>query len=242
MKTNPKKSRRRRVGLTRTLAYYEHPDTGRPYKAVTIGMDRHYWKFFKEAQKHKGDHISKFEAGLRSVVWGALCLETTLNNRCARALARLLNSDRSASAIWEALRRAGWDLKLELLARLAKRPRKMTNKMRGKYQKVVQFRNRLVHFYDRPTPVNHRKLAGGKLSPIDFFHELYPTTSIEKELTGPELKEFRRNVAQLRQWIDRVIPAVLAGEKVKPREEGRWLGEAIKDVESVQKPPAPPTR
>jgi hypothetical protein len=237
------KKKKRTVGLKRSLSYYEHPDTRRPYQAVTLEMGRHYWKFFKEAQVTSGDHVAQFEAGLKTVVWGALCLETLLNDNCARALARLLKSGWEASAIWEAMRKTGWTYKLEMLGRLASRPRRLIETMQGRYHSVIGLRNRLVHFYDRPTPINRRKLANksGKLSPVGFFEELYPPTAIEKELLGNTLIRFRKNVALLRQWIDRTIPAVIAGRKVTPRQEVRWLESALKDVASVEGPPTPPS-
>lgn len=206
--------------LQRSLSLHSTAD-GQVYFGVTLSIDIHYWRLYQEACKEDGDHIQRLEGALKTVVWGALCLEAMLNDQLVRVLKIIPKSLLDFLPVWDTVRPLNWGPKFELLARLANRRTNSIKRMRALFQQVMELRNRLVHFKEPPTAVDFGPLGNkdNQLSAAEVLAGLTPPTDLENELLGEQLVRLKRNVPILRTWLGKTFDVIarLQGKKPRPQ-------------------------
>jgi hypothetical protein len=169
---------------------------GKRHASVGVVMEHYYWCYFQESITSSRNKDARFEAGIKSVVWGGMHLEALVNDKCHQFLALGARQQ----PVWDALRMARIEDKVVMLAQLARcRPQHVDNMVK-RLRQVTALRNRLVHFKDRPTviPVPKKEVLG---RPVYKVYELLPQSAIELELNGRSMEAFRRNVRVLSRWV-----------------------------------------
>lgn len=171
---------------------------GKHHAAVGVVMEHYFWSYFQESLTSSRNKDAQFEAGIKSVVWGGLHLESLVNDKCQKFF--VPGTCAQLEPVWGALRMARIEDKVKMLAVLAKCRRSKTDSMIKRLGQVTALRNRLVHFKDSPThiPLPEKGILD---KPVEVLHDFLPPSAIELELTGRPIVTFRRNVRILSRWL-----------------------------------------
>jgi hypothetical protein len=172
---------------------------GTPLKAnVRVCMETYFREFFLGATLFKGnDKSEQFKAALQMIVWGGVYLESMVNFRLLAVMERITRRDEYSSELWNAVERNSIVDKLEMLGKLAKRPGIAIKAALKRMRFISDFRNRLVHYKDLPTPMDPKVAEAQFSEPLDTA----PSTGIETALSEKMLRKFQKAVEILDTWL-----------------------------------------
>jgi hypothetical protein len=183
----------------------------RPIHSITVSkdakrahvhtrVDEIYRRFLDEVETENHTEQQAFDAQIKVVLWGILYLEGLVNYKLYRYTERLFSGQIGLLAeYWALTKQARLEDKLTLIFAADGVSRSWVKSSLSKLSKVVELRNRLVHFKDAPTEFEFATLRG-KLevnAPLTKWFEHVPDPKIVTELLKVpvgERKTFLQNI------------------------------------------------
>jgi hypothetical protein len=175
----------------------------RPIHSITVSkdatrahvhtrVDEIYRRFLDEIETDCKSEQETFDAQIKVIIWGILYLEGLVNYKLYRYTERLFASQIGLLAeYWALTKQARLEDKLTLIFAADGVRRPWVKAALSKLGKVVELRNRLVHFKDAPTEFEFATLRS-KLeinAPLAKWFEHVPDPRIVSELLSGSVEE-----------------------------------------------------
>ena len=150
-----------------------------------------YRHFLEEIPIRHANEDSLFEAHLKAIIWGALYIEGLVNHKLYGFTVAKLSTPELVDGYWNLTKQARIEDKIDLVFASDHVKRPWLKEARKKFLKMVDMRNRLVHFKDIPTAFEFSVLREklGTNAPSSKWVEHTPHPKIVADLLAEPLEE-----------------------------------------------------
>jgi hypothetical protein len=159
--------------------HFEISDPGQGATAfVHTRVELFYRRFLEEVEVEHNNDKDLFDAHLKAIIWGVLYIEGLVNYKLFAFTARRFQERELADSYWELTKQARLVDKLNLVFASDRAIRPGRKDLQKNFMRMVDERNRLVHFKEVPTPFDLpalvAKLGINASSPKWSEHTPYP--------------------------------------------------------------------
>lgn len=181
---------------------YREGDTAYVHTRVEL----YYRDFLDELPAVYRNDDELFAAHIKALVWGVFYIEGLLNYKLYAFTKSKLGAISLVEKYWELTKQARIQDKLDLILSVDRTKRPWAKVACKKFGKMVEERNRLVHFKDVPTPFNLPVLVAkvGPNGPSAVWMEHTPSPKIVLDLLSTPLQERLSLFSLLGDEIERI--------------------------------------
>lgn len=165
--------------------------------SVHTRVELFYRRFLDETDGAHGNDEDLFNAHLKAIIWGALYIEGLVNYKLYAFTTEQLKRADLVNEYWTLTKQAKIEDKIDLVFSSAKVTSARLSELKKKFLKMIEQRNRLVHFKETPTSFDLQVLVEklGKNASAAKWSEHTPYPKIVKEILatplGDRLEVFR---------------------------------------------------
>lgn len=158
---------------------------------VHTRVELYYRDFLDELPAVYQNDDELFTAHIKALVWGVFYIEGLLNYKLYAFTKARLGAISLVEKYWELTKQARIQDKLDLILSVDRTKRPWAKVACKKFGKMVEERNRLVHFKDVPTPFNLPELVAkvGSNGPSSEWIKHTPLPKIVLNLLSTPLQE-----------------------------------------------------
>jgi len=168
---------------------------------VNAGLDAFYERLFRSARRGIWRYPVSVDKGISALLFGCFWLEALSNSLLKSALDHMPLNPAATGGLWKALRKSRLIEKLDAIAGFAdERSRRELNKLRKDIAKVVELRNRMVHFKDEDTKIA-RGLSLSTVEDVTTFFSEVPDPPLLRELKGRRARRHAIAIAATARWL-----------------------------------------
>lgn len=180
------------------------PDASRA--TVHTRVDLLYRKFLEEVGIEQKNDEMLFDAHLKVIIWGVLYIEGLVNFKLYSFTASKLSMPDLIDSYWSLTKQARIEDKLDVVFAADHVKRPWLKETKKKFLKVVEVRNRLIHFKDVPTAFEFSTLRA-KLetnAPLAKWVEHAPNPRIVADLFSVPLEDRKKLFQSLGDALERI--------------------------------------
>ena len=167
---------------------------GKSPDTVHTRIELFYRDFLEEIDLSPRDEVVLAEAHVKTVIWGVLYIEALVNYKLYQITQAQLKNRKLAPHYWELTKKARLEDKIDLvLAYGSSRKISVEPFLKG-VLRMVELRNRLVHFKDPPTKFDFSKVREkvATNAPLEDWFKHFPNPKIVDELMSVPLSTRRQ--------------------------------------------------
>lgn len=158
---------------------------------VHTRVELYYRDFLAELPTSHNNDEELFASHIKALIWGVLYIEGLLNYKLYAFTKSRLDAPDLVERYWDMTKQARIQDKLDLMLSIDRVKRPWAKVACKKFGKMVEERNRMVHFKDVPTPFDLPKLVAkiGPNAPSSAWIEHTPSPKIVLDLLATPLQE-----------------------------------------------------
>jgi hypothetical protein len=172
--------------------HFEITDYGQgPTAFVHTRVELFYRRFLDETDADYNNDEVLFDAHLKAIIWGVLYIEGLVNYKLYALTASHVKRTDLADGYWELTKQSRIQDKIDLVFSSDQIKRLWLKDLKKKFMRMVEERNRLVHFKEVPTPFDLPTLVAklGVNAPSSKWSEHTPYPKIVSDLLATPLSE-----------------------------------------------------
>lgn len=165
-----------------------------------------YLRFLEEVDAEYNNDEDLFDAHLKAIIWGVLYIEGLTNYKLYEFTTAKFSRRDLIESYWDLTKQARIQDKLDLVFASDRLKRPWLKDLRKKFMKMVDERNRLVHFKEVPTPFDMPALVAklGINAPGTKWNEHSPYPKIVADLLAEPLHTRIETFLRLGDALERV--------------------------------------
>jgi hypothetical protein len=193
------------VGRRPPFEITEYGD-GRTY--IHTRVELLYRAFLYELDRDYPDEEALFEAHIQAIIWGVLYIEGSLNHRLLAFTSKKLGRSDLVDGYWELVKQAKLQDKIDLVFSIDRVSRPWLKQAKQRFMRMVEERNRLVHFKEKPTPMDLKQFIEkiGPNAPTSAWEEHAPKPKIVSDLLATSLSDRIHLIQEFGDGIEQVRP------------------------------------
>ncbi len=174
--------------------------------SVHTRVELFYRRFLEEVDRPYNNDENLFDAHLKAIIWGALYIEGLTNYKLYELTEAKLARHDLVGSYWELTKQARIQDKLDVIFSSDGVKRPWLKELKKKFLKMIDERNRLIHFKEVPTPFDLPALVAklGVNAPSSKWSELTPYPKIVSDLLAVPLEERMKVFRQLGDALEQV--------------------------------------
>lgn len=173
---------------------------------VHTRVELFYRRFLEEVDAEYNNDEDLFDAHLKAIIWGVLYVEGLVNYKLYEFTAAKFARRDLVESYWHLTKQARIQDKMDLVFASDRVKRPWLRDLKKKFMKMVDERNRLVHFKEVPTPFDMPTLVAklGINAPAAKWNEHTPYPKIIADLLAEPLHARIETFLTLGDAIERV--------------------------------------
>lgn len=185
---------------------FEITDYGDGRTYIHTRVELLYRSFLESLDRDYPNEETLFEAHIQAVIWGALYIEGALNYRLLAFTTKKLGRAELVDGYWELVKQAKVQDKFDLVFSIDQLKRPWLGEARKGFRRLVDERNRLVHFKERPTSMDLKTFVEklGPNAPMSAWEEHAPQPRIVRDLLIANLSDRIRLIREIGDGIEQV--------------------------------------
>lgn len=174
--------------------------------SVHTRVELFYRRFLEEVVRPYNNDEDLFDAHLKAIIWGALYIEGLANYKLYEFTEAKLARHDLVGSYWELIKQARIKDKLDVIFASDGIKRPWLKELKKKYLKMVDERNRLVHFKEIPTPLDLSSLVAklGVNAPSSKWSDHTPYPKIVLDILAVPLEERMKVFLKLGDALEQV--------------------------------------
>jgi len=179
------------------------------WATVHTRVDRVYRDFLEEVNLETKNDEQLFEAHVKLVIWGVLFVEGLVNFKLYEITKSEFATDTLIDTYWALTKQARIENKMDFVLKYGKVRRDRFAESRAHFVRMVDKRNRLVHYKDVPTDFDFKVLRS-KLetnAPLQKWIDNAPNPKIVNDLFSMSLAERKKIILHLGDLLELVKPS-----------------------------------
>jgi hypothetical protein len=176
------------------------------WATVHTRVDHIYRDFLEEIDLAPKTEEAAFEAHLKMIIWGVLYVEALLNFKLYELTRSEFSDEAVVNTYWSLTKQARIDDKLDFVFEYGHIKSTTVRENRQTFTRMVEERNRLVHFKDVPTEFAFSTLRA-KLeinAPLQKWFDNAPSPKIVSDLLATSLEDRKKVFLTLGGLLERV--------------------------------------
>lgn len=173
---------------------------------VHTRVELFYRRFLEEVDTEYQNDAELFDAHIKAIIWGVLYIEGLVNHKLYEFTAVKFVRRDLVDSYWELTKQARLKDKIDLVFAIDGVKRPWLKELMKKFMKMVDERNRLVHFKEVPTPFNLPSLVAklGINAHSTKWNEHTPYPKFIKEILLTSLHDRVEIITSLGDALERV--------------------------------------
>lgn len=177
---------------------------GRTYIHTRVELLYRY--LVEELDREYPDDETLFEAHVQVIIWGVLYIEGLLNHKLLAFTGKAFRRAELVDSYWELVKQAKIKDKIDVVLSIDGARRPWLKECKKQFLTMVEERNRLVHFKEKPTPMDLKAFVAtlGPDASSRLWSDNAPFPKIVADLLATSLTHRIQLVRNLGDEIDRV--------------------------------------